>query len=136
MVSGHDRSRAGSIRFVGQTALLRVIPVAVVVAGVSTACSGISALPAGLLLVLVGVVAARSAPWRFVVVDDGIALWFAFGRRRFLRRDEVTVRMDLTGATARHRCERFGYPLTDGVTTRRRAMLRAILTEHGFDVRP
>jgi hypothetical protein len=125
----------GSIRFVGGTVLLRVLPAAVMLAGLITlASAGIDALPAAAALVLIGVLAARSAPWRFVVVDEGIALWFAFGRRRFLARTDLTVRMDLTGAVARPRSERFGYPLTDGVTTRRRSLLRAILTEHGFDI--
>ena len=125
----------GSIRFVGGTALLRVLPLAVIVAGIVTlVTAGVDALPAAVGLVLIGWVAARSAPWRFVVVDEGIALWFAFGRRRFIARNDVTVRMDLTGAVARPHSERFGYPLTDGVTTRRRSLLRAILTEHGFEI--
>ena len=51
---------------------------------VTLASAGIDALPAAAALVLIGVLAACSAPWRFVVVDEGIALWFAFGRRRFL----------------------------------------------------
>jgi hypothetical protein len=125
----------GSIRYVGGTVLLRVLPAAVMIAGLVTlASAGIDALPAAAALVLIGVLAARSAPWRFAVVDEGIALWFAFGRRRFLARTDLTVRIDLTGAIARPRSERFGYPLTDGVTTRRRSLLRAVLTEHGFDV--
>jgi hypothetical protein len=125
----------GSVRFVGQTALLRVVPGLLIVVGLVTLVSaGAGALPAATALVVLGLLAARSAPWRFVVVDEGIALWFAFGRRRFLARGDLTVRIDLTGAIARPRSERFGYPLTDGVMTRRRTLLRAVLTEHGFEV--
>ena len=66
----------GSIRFVGGTVLLRFLPAAVMLAGLVTLVSaGIDALPAAAALVLIGVLAARSAPWRFVVVDEGIALW-------------------------------------------------------------
>jgi hypothetical protein len=30
--------------------------------------------------------------------------------------------------------DRFGYPLTDGLVERRRAILRTVLREHGYDV--
>ena len=42
---------------------------------------------------------ARALPWRFAVLDEGIALWFPFGRRLFLPKEEVTVRVN-TGSSA------------------------------------
>jgi hypothetical protein len=82
-----------------------------------------------------GVVAGRLLPWRFVVVDDGLALWFALRGPCFLARDAVVVRAGVGSAVAipihtRH----MGYPLTDGLLERRRLLLRAVLVEHGFRV--
>jgi hypothetical protein len=124
--------RAGPPRYVGRSRLLRVLPPVLLGAGLATSASG--RLPAGVALVVVAAVALRTLPWRFAVVDQGIALWFGSGRRRFLWKEEVTVRVDLGGAIARRRSERFGYPLTDGVLERRRSVLRAVLVEHGFHV--
>jgi len=91
------------------------------------------ALTIGLLLpaVVVGVV----LPWRFEVLDAGIALWFPFGKYRFLEKERVSVRVG-HGSTVlfpRH-AERFGYPLTDGLVEQRRSILRAVLAEHGYDL--
>ena len=82
---------------------------------------------------LCGVVTARYLPWRFAVLDEGIALWFPFGRRLFLPREAVTVRVGTNSAVAYPEAyRRFGYPLTDGLVERRHAALQAVLTEHGF----
>ena len=80
-----------------------------------------------------GLVSARYLPWRFTVLDEGIALWFAFGRRLFLPKDAVTVRVGAGSSVAYPEAyRRFGYPLTDGLVERKRALLRAVLVEHGF----
>ncbi len=47
------------------------------------------------LFAVCGLVSARYLPWRFAVLDEGIALWFPFGRRLFLPKDAVTVRVGL-----------------------------------------
>jgi len=85
------------------------------------------------LFALCGLVSARSLPWRFAVLDEGIALWFPFGRRLFLPKDAVTVRVG-SGSTVAYpeAFQRFGYPLTDGLVERRKSALRAVLVEHGF----
>ena len=72
-------------------------------------------------------------PWRFVVVDDGIGLWFTFGRRRFLPKSETVVRAGLGSPVAfRGENRRFGYPLSDGFVERRRAALTEVLAFLGF----
>ena len=57
-----------------------------------------------------------------------------FGRRLFLPKEAVTVRVGLSGVPSRiPKCiRRFGYPLTDGLVERRRMLLRAVLVERGF----
>ncbi len=86
-------------------------------------------LPAGIFALVL--------PWRFAVTNRGIALWFGFGKRRFLAREDVTVRVDLSGTIVMRRgASRVGYPLTDHFIERRRSALRAVLMEHGFDVVP
>ena len=84
---------------------------------------------------LCGVVVARYLPWRFAVLDEGIALWFPFGRRLFLPREAVTVRVGIGSVVAYPEAyRRFGYPLTDGLVERRHAALQAVLAEHGFRI--
>ena len=86
-----------------------------------------------LAFALCGVVAARYLPWRFAVLDEGIALWFPFGRRLFLPREAVTVRVGTNSSVAYPEAyRRFGYPLTDGLVERRHDALHAVLAEHGF----
>ena len=47
----------------------------------------------------------------------------------------MTVRVGLGSTVVLSREEdRFGYALTDGLFERRRTLLRAVLTEHGFQV--
>jgi hypothetical protein len=119
---------------VGESRFLRWWPLLAVVVAVALVFSGSSG-PLPLVLMVGAVLSALMLPWRFVVVDDGIALWFPFGRRRFYRRDALTVRADRGGAVAYPgRARRFGYPLTDGLVEKRRLLLRAVLVEHGFRV--
>jgi len=121
-------------RYVGTSRLLRRCPNTLMALGLAQFLFFTERRVVGAVLIVLGTVPALVLPWRFVVVDEGIALWFGFGRRRFLARDSVTVRVDRAGAVARPRGERFGYPLTDGIVERRRPVLRAVLVEHGFDV--
>jgi hypothetical protein len=87
------------------------------------------------LFAVCGLVSARYLPWRFAVLDEGIALWFAFGRRLFLPKDAVTVRVGSGSPVAYPEVfRRLGYPLTDGLVERRRSALRAVLVEHGFRI--
>ena len=88
-----------------------------------------------MLLFVPGVVVASLLPWRFAVLERGIALWFPFGKYRYLAKERITVRVG-HGSTVLlpRRAERFGYPLTDGLVEQRRMVLRAVLVEHGFDV--
>jgi hypothetical protein len=99
------------------------------------ATAGASALLYCIAFAACGLVAARYLPWRFAVLDEGIALWFPFGRRLFLPKAAVTVRVDAGSPVAYPQAfRRFGYPLTDGLVERRRNLLRAVLVEHGFRV--
>jgi hypothetical protein len=87
----------------------------------------------GVLFAVCGLVVSRYLPWRFAVLDEGIALWFAFGRRLFLPKEAVTVRINTGSSVAYPEVfRRFGYPLTDGILERRHTLLRAVLVEHGF----
>ena len=88
-----------------------------------------------IVLLIPAVVVGMLLPWRFEVLDRGIALWFPFGKYRYLAKERVTVRVG-HGATVvlpRH-ADRFGYPLTDGLVEHRRAVLRAVLAEHGYNL--
>jgi hypothetical protein len=119
--------------YVGQSQALRWWPVSMVVGG---CVMGLLSGPTAAITVLVPVVIVGIVfPWRFEVLDGGIALWFPFGKYRYLAKEQVTVRVG-HGSTVLlpHRAERFGYPLTDGLVERRRLVLRAVLTEHGYDV--
>jgi hypothetical protein len=120
----------------GQSVFLRCWPPGMVVFGaVVLAGVGVGALLYFVVFAACGLVAARYLPWRFAVLDDGIALWFPFGRRLFLPRDAVTVRV-MSGSPVAYPAayRRFGYPLTDGLVERRRSALRAVLVEYGFRV--
>jgi hypothetical protein len=90
---------------------------------------------AAVVLLVPAVAVGVLLPWRFEVLDAGIALWFPFGKYRYLAKERVTVRVG-HGSTVvlPRRADRFGYPLTDGLVEQRRAVLRAVLTEHGYDV--
>jgi hypothetical protein len=107
----------------------------IVLALIVLTSAGANAASFAALFTVSAVVVARALPWRFDILDDGIDLSFAFGRRRFLSKAETTVAVGLGGAVARRRsATRFGYPLTDGFVESRRITLRNVLVEHGFDV--
>ena len=108
-------------------------PGMVVFAGLVVIGTGSDAAFFAVVFAICGLVTARYLPWRFAVLDEGIALWFPFGRRLFLPREAVTVRVNTGSAVAYPETyRRFGYPLTDGLVERRHAALQAVLAEHGF----
>src|SRR5204863_4876309 len=76
---------------------------------------------AAIVLLVPAAVVGVVLPWRFEVLDRGIALWFPFGKYRYLAKEQVTVRVG-HGPTVLlpRRAERFGYPLTDGLVEQRR----------------
>jgi hypothetical protein len=121
-------------RYVGQSVFLRCWPPGMLVfAIVVLTGAGAGALFYSAFFALCGLVAARYLPWRFAVLDEGIALWFPFGRRMFLPKDAVTVRVRSGSPVAYPEVfRRWGYPLTDGLVERRRKLLRSVLVEHGF----
>ncbi len=119
--------------YVGQSQLLHWWPG--VMLGLAFAGYLLGGLAASIVFLAPAVVVAVALPWRFAVLDRGIALWFPFGKYRYLAKEQITVRVG-HGATVLlpRRADRFGYPLTDGLVERRRMVLRAVLTEHGFEV--
>jgi hypothetical protein len=119
--------------YVGQSQLLHWWPGAMVVLAFAGYFLGGPAT--SMVFLAPAVVVAVALPWRFAVLDRGIALWFPFGKYRYLSKEQITVRVG-HGATVLlpRRADRFGYPLTDGLVERRRMVLRAVLTEHGFEV--
>ena len=119
-----------SSRFVGENAFLRFWPFFMALFGGYLMTRGGYGI--GLTFVCCGCAAASLLPWRYSVYDDGLALQFAFGKRRFLPRDEVTVRVNRAGSVAHRDGCRFGYPLSDRFVERRLGSLRAILAERGY----
>ena len=122
-----------NVVYVGQSQALHWWPGAVLaLAAVLAFVGGLAVTP---FLVVPAVVVGLVLPWRFEVLDQGIGLWFPFGKYRYLAKEQVTVRVG-HGATVvlpRH-AERFGYALTDGLVEHRRLVLRAVLAEHGYDL--
>ena len=119
--------------YVGQCRFLRVCPPCMLALAVIPLATG--NLGTALVLGVLGMLSSLWLPWRFVITNDGIALWFALGKRRFLARENVTVRADLGGAVVRSRGrQRFGYPLTNGLIERDRSGLRTVLARSGFDL--
>ena len=89
------------------------------------------------LFVLLALVIARWVPWVYIVGDDGLALRFPFGRRRFLPKDSVLIRVELVGAFALAGAAKyFGYPLLDHVlyVPGRDDELRRVFRERGYNV--
>jgi hypothetical protein len=98
---------------------------------------GFGALQWATLLILVTYFHIRWMPWQFTIQADGIELAFPFGRRIFLPKASLTVRMESLGATAligRHR--RFGYPLLDSIlyVPGRTLLLRTAFTGLGYEL--
>jgi hypothetical protein len=89
------------------------------------------------LLAVAAYIHARWLPWQFFVGDDGILLKFPFGRRLFLSKAALTVRMEYVGAFALvGRTRRFGYPLLDRILYEpgRGEALERALSERGYTV--
>jgi hypothetical protein len=123
----------GDVVYVGQSQALHWWPGFLIALALLGFALGGPAL--SLLLLVLAVLAGVALPWRFAVLTDGIALWFPLGKYRYLAKDQLTVRVGVgpTVLLPRH-AVLFGYPLTDGLIERPRADLRAVLTEHGYEV--
>jgi hypothetical protein len=123
-------------RFVGESVFLRLWPPCMLAfAFIVLTGAGRAPLFFASMFAACGLISARLLPWRFAVVDEGLVLWFPFARRRFLAKDEITVRVGPGSPVALlNAARRFGYPLTDGLVERRRLMLRSVLLEQGFRV--
>jgi hypothetical protein len=89
------------------------------------------------LLAFCAVIHAGWLPWQFVVGGDGLVLAFPFGRRRFLPKHRLRVRIETVGVIAfvgrRHR---FGYLLFDKVLYEpgREDLLRTAFTDLGYRI--
>jgi hypothetical protein len=119
--------------YVGQSQALHWWPIGMVAFAVFAYLGG--SVGAAIVLLLPAVVVALILPWRFAVLDTGIALWFAFGKYRYLTKDQVTVRVGQgSPVLLPPHARRLGYPLTDGLIERRGPVLRAVLREHGYDI--
>jgi hypothetical protein len=89
------------------------------------------------LLAAIAYVHARWLPWQFAIHEDGLALQFPFGRRLFIPRSVLTVRIEVVGAVAmvgRHR--HFGYLLMDriGFEPNDEERLRGAFTGFGYNL--
>jgi hypothetical protein len=123
----------GVARYVGQSRFVQWWPWCMVLLGAVLCFTEPRHAGWGVAFILVGTVSASVLPWRFVVVEEGIGLWFTFGKRRFLPKSEVVVRAGLGSPVAfRGENRRFGYPLTDGFIERKRRALTEVLTFLGF----
>jgi hypothetical protein len=110
-------------------------PALVVLAVVAAGVGGFSGFKWATLLVLVAYLHSRFLPWQFTLERAGLALAFPFGRRVFIPKASLTVRMETVGATAlvgRHR--RFGYLLLDSIlyVPGRTLLLHTALTGLGY----
>ena len=111
--------------------VLLAVALGVLVAG------GMSAVQWSVFCVLAAWIGGHFIPWRFGVFDAGVGLLFPFGRRMFLPKDKVTVRLETVGAVALiegHR--RLGYLLHDGVlyVPDQQSRLRHALNYFGYRV--
>jgi hypothetical protein len=89
------------------------------------------------LMVVVACIHVRLMPWQFTIREEGLTLTFPFGRRLFLPKSSLTVRMERIGATAllgRHR--RIGYLLMDRILYEpgRAILLRTAFTGLGYEL--
>ena len=87
------------------------------------------------LLAAIAYVHGRWLPWQFTIREDGLALQFPFGRRLFLPRSSLTVRMEVVGAVAMvGRRRHFGYLLMDriGYEPDNERRLRGAFTGFGY----
>lgn|SRR5690242_15518834 len=88
------------------------------------------------LLVLVAVVHGRWLPWQFTIRRDGIALRFPFGRRRFIPKQRLRIRLEVVGAIALVGQHRLGIPLLDRVlyVPGHDEMMRTTFSELGYEL--
>jgi hypothetical protein len=120
--------------YVGQCRFLRSLPACAVALGLLALTSG-GGVGVAVVFALPAILGSMLLPWRFAVLASGIALWFGFGKRRVLAREDVTVRVDLSGAVVMRRgARRVGYPLSDGLVQRNSAALRDTFVLYGFDL--
>jgi hypothetical protein len=117
--------------YVGRCVLFRTLPrFGLVLAGL---CFLTGSSIGALLFAAAALVVAAVLPWRFVVFDEGVLLSFALRQDRFFSKHDIAIRSDETGAVLYPTASmRRGYALSDGLTERRRAVLRAVLVRHGF----
>ena len=89
------------------------------------------------MLTLIAYVHGRWLPWQFAIRADGLSLAFPFGRRMFLPRASLTVRMEMVGAVAMvGRRRHFGYLLMDriGYEPDNEPLLRGAFTGFGYNL--
>jgi hypothetical protein len=88
------------------------------------------------LFVALAFVHSRWLAWRFTVSADGVGLVFPFGRRRFLARDDVNVRIELVGSVLRVRGRVLRYLLLDGILYRpgNAEEMRSAFARFGFRI--
>jgi hypothetical protein len=127
-----DESANGPM-YVGQSRLLHHWPQVLLL--LSAVWFVLGSVPAAIVFGVPALLAGLVLPWRFAVYDDGIDLWFSFGKFRALARERVTVRADRGGVVVLPRgARRLGYPLTTGLVERDRLLLRDVFRFCGFDV--
>ena len=91
------------------------------------------------VLVLIAFVHGRWLPWQFTIGADGLSLAFPFGRRLFLPRASLTVRMEVVGAVAMvGRRRHFGYLLMEriGYQPDNERLLRGAFTFFDYNLLP
>ena len=89
------------------------------------------------LLAVSAYIHGRWLPWQFTATDEGLALSFPFGRRLFLAKSALTVRLEVVGAIALvGRRRRFGYPLMERVLYEpgHEQLLHTVFTDLGYRV--
>jgi hypothetical protein len=122
--------------YLGRNRFLRWWPKLLLgLAGFVLVINGNHAIQWATLLAFVAYVHGRWLPWQFAIREDGLALAFPFGRRLFLPRSSLTVRIDIVGAVAmvgRHR--HFGYLLMErvGYEPHNEERLRSAFTGFGY----
>jgi hypothetical protein len=120
----------------GGSTFLRWWPSVLLVFALAAASfGGYKGYPWATAFVVVAYCHYRWLPWQFTVQEDGVDLAFPFGRRGFLPKSALTVRMESLGATAlvgRHR--RIGYPLLDSIlyVPGRTLLMRTAFTGLGY----
>ena len=128
----------GFASYEGKSGFLRWWPKVLLAAALFVLVEGgLSAIQWATFFVLAAWVGGHFLPWRFSVFEDGVGLLFPFGRRVFLPKDKLTVRIENVGAVAvveGHR--RVGYLLHDGVlyVPGQQSRLRLALQYFGYRV--